>query len=92
MKQGGTFPTRKRNARSMKLNETEWDNVGRDRTRWDDVRRYGTVWDSVGRYGTSVKSPMFFWAAKREPQDFKQQHFKFNTSNNNPIKSDYERL
>jgi len=29
----------------MKLNETEWDNVGRDRTRWDDVRRYGTIWN-----------------------------------------------
>ena len=55
----------------MKLNETEWDNVGRD--------------------GTSVKSPMFFSKAQ-EPQDFKQQHFKLKTSNNNPIISDYERL
>ena len=36
----------------MKLNETEWDNVGRDGTRWDDVRQCGTVWDDMGRYGT----------------------------------------
>ncbi|QHJ84247.1 MAG: hypothetical protein [Caudoviricetes sp.] len=92
MKQGGTLPARKRNARSMKPDETEWDNVGRDGTTWDEMGRRKTVWDDKRQHRTSMKSPMFFGLQKREPQDFKQQHFKFNTSNNNPTKSDYERL
>ena len=48
MKQGDTLPARKRNARSMKLNETEWDNVGRDGTTWDEMGQCGTIWDDMG--------------------------------------------
>ena len=76
MKQGDTLPARKRNARSMKLSETEWDEMGQQETTWDNVGRCETVWDDKRRHRTSMKSPMVFWAAKREPQDFKQQHFK----------------
>ncbi|MBI0162194.1 hypothetical protein H3V17_00810 [Bartonella sp. M0283] len=50
----------------MKPDETEWDNVGRDGTRWDSV----TVWDIY------EKANGFLGRQKREPQDFKQQHFK----------------
>lgn len=74
MKQGGTFPACKRNARSMKLNETEWDNVGRD----------GTTWDEMGRDGTTsniYEKPNVFWAAKTRTTRFQTatlqiQHFK----------------
>ncbi|WP_295915231.1 hypothetical protein [uncultured Bartonella sp.] len=69
----------------MKRNGTMWDEMGRHGTRWDDMRQCGTRWDIYEKANG-------FWAAKREPQEFKQQHFKFNTSNNNPIKSDHERL
>ena len=58
---------------------------------WDEMGRHGTRWDSVTVWDIYEKANVF-WAAKREPQDFKQQHFKFNTSNNNAIKSDHERL
>ena len=47
MKQRGTLPACKRNARSMKPDETEWDNVGRDGTIWDDVRQCGTIRDDI---------------------------------------------
>ncbi len=68
----------------MGQQETIRDNVGRDRT----------VWDAMGRYGTTsniCEKPNVFSKAQ-EPQDFKQQHFKLKTSNNNPIISDHERL
>lgn len=47
MKQGSTFPACKRNARSMKLNETEWDEMGRHGTTCDEIGRCETVWDDM---------------------------------------------
>ena len=74
----------------MKLNETEWDNVGRDRTRWDDVRQCGTIWNicekTNGFLGGKTRTTRF------QTTTLQIQHFKFNTSNNNAIKSDHERL
>lgn len=53
----------------MKLNETEWDSKRQHGTMWDDIRQYGTT-------SNIYEKPNVFWAAKREPQDFRQQHFK----------------
>ena len=52
MKQGGTFSARKRNARSMKPDETERDRKRQYGTMWDGMGRRKTVWDGMGRRKT----------------------------------------
>lgn len=47
MKQGDTLPACKRNARSMKLNETEWEGKRQHGTMWDDIGQYGTIRDDI---------------------------------------------
>ena len=46
MKQSGKFSARKRNARSMKPDETEWDSKRQHGTMWDEMGRCETTWDN----------------------------------------------
>ena len=75
----------------MKPDETEWDNVGRDGTTWDEMGRHGTRWDDMRQCGTRwdiyEKANGFFGR-----QNANHKISNSNTSNNNAIKSDHERL